>query len=327
MSKEGRITLLGGLDVDPTKTGMEPSIIFRRQGVRQWEARYSTSQINGIPGKFILANKDSTSVFTIDDDGQTHVLGSSMIVGRPGANESNLYIGTNQPWNLQTGLFQGESMFELTDPMYRPRLRVYNNPGEYTGAAFFSAVSILGNTLMGSSLSVYGPWVRLGGELSVLRRSNLGSSSSVHSLMCSGSFTLLFGLARFGLSLFTPDFASIGSSLPPRGLACAGFPSLAFSLSRSGSLPSALDVVHTGSSPFLRSFTRSGFVALVLDCMHAGPPSSVRSLVRSGPPASAVDFVHLDLLLSMHSPAHTGPLLSIPDRTGLGSLLLTRSFA
>ncbi|OLP84056.1 hypothetical protein AK812_SmicGene35115 [Symbiodinium microadriaticum] len=187
VSKEGRITLLGGLDVDPTKTGMEPSIIFRRQGVRQWEARYSTSQINGIPGKFILANKDSTSVFTIDDDGQTHVLGSSMIVGRPGANESNLYIGTNQPWNLQTGLFQGESMFELTDPMYRPRLRVYNNPGEYTGAAFFSAVSILGNTLMGSSLSVYGPWVRLGGELSVLRRSNLGSSSSVHSLMCSGS--------------------------------------------------------------------------------------------------------------------------------------------
>lgn len=34
---------------------------------------------------------------------------------------SNLYIGTNQPWNLQTGLYQGESMFELTDPLYRPR--------------------------------------------------------------------------------------------------------------------------------------------------------------------------------------------------------------
>ena len=34
------------------------------------------------------------------------------------------------------------------------RIRVYNNPGIYTGAAFFSAVSILGNTLMGSSLSV-----------------------------------------------------------------------------------------------------------------------------------------------------------------------------
>ena len=49
------------------------------------------------------------------------------------------------------------------------RIRVYNNPGIYTGAAFFSAVSILGNTLMGSSLSVFGPWVKLGGELSASR--------------------------------------------------------------------------------------------------------------------------------------------------------------
>lgn len=49
------------------------------------------------------------------------------------------------------------------------RIRVYNNPGIYTGAAFFSAVSILGNTLMGSSLSVFGPWVKLGGELSAPR--------------------------------------------------------------------------------------------------------------------------------------------------------------
>ena len=84
-------------------------------------------------------------VFAIDDDGQTEVLGplpqhvfgartpeaalSSWASPEAMSQEtqmqapvrSNLYIGTNQPWNLQTGLYQGESMFELTDPLFRPR--------------------------------------------------------------------------------------------------------------------------------------------------------------------------------------------------------------
>eukprot|EP00434_Breviolum_minutum_P027788 symbB.v1.2.024576.t1/scaffold2317.1/size82517/3 len=200
---------------------MTANIIFKKQGVTQWEMKYNENQQSGLAGKFHLANKDGTNVFAIDDNGQTEVLGSSLIVGKPGANESNLYIGTNQPWNLQTGLYQGESMFELTDPLYRPRIRVYNNPGIYTGAAFFSAVSILGNTLMGSSLSVFGPWVRLGGELSVLRRTNLGSSLSVRSYMRFGSSFSLFGASRIELPPLMADFAGMGSSLSIRNFACS----------------------------------------------------------------------------------------------------------
>ncbi|CAK9066293.1 unnamed protein product, partial [Durusdinium trenchii] len=208
---------------------------------------------------------DGTNVFAIDDDGQTEILGSSLIVGKPGGNESNLYIGTNQPWNLQTGLYQGESMFELTDPLYRPRIRVYNNPGIYTGAAFFSAVSILGNTLMGSSLSVFGPWIRLGGELSVLRRTNLGSSLSVHSYMRFGSFSSIFGASRIDLTPLMLDSVGMGSSPSIRNSARLGLLFSVFSLSRLGSLLPVLDLVHLGSLMSLRSFARSGFAASVLD--------------------------------------------------------------
>lgn len=41
VSKEGRITLLGGLDLDPTRTGVMANIIFKKQGVKQWEMKYS----------------------------------------------------------------------------------------------------------------------------------------------------------------------------------------------------------------------------------------------------------------------------------------------
>jgi len=128
VSKEGRITLLGGLDVDPTRSGVAASIVFKKQGVRQWEMRYDDRTNTGM-GRFVLANHEPRKVLAINDDGTAELDGASFTIGRPSLNQSQIFLGRSRAWRLFKGVYQGESMFELTDPLNRPRIRAHQRDG------------------------------------------------------------------------------------------------------------------------------------------------------------------------------------------------------
>ena len=55
VSNEGRITFLGGIDVDPTRTGMVASLRFNRRGIQKWKMSYDDiGPINNKVSTFFL---------------------------------------------------------------------------------------------------------------------------------------------------------------------------------------------------------------------------------------------------------------------------------
>lgn len=205
VSREGRVTLLGALDIDPTRSGMQASVVFKQKSSQQWVMRYETGE-----DSFTVANRDDRQVLTLYQNGMADLDGTSFTVGKRGVNQSMIIVGRTSPWRLAKSTFRGtgESMFELTDPMNRPRIRAHRTDG----VEFFSWVSIKGVTTMGSALSVYGPWLRLGGYLSVLKHSFLGSSLLLRGYARCGSTLALLRLARFGLLLVLSNSASPGTT-------------------------------------------------------------------------------------------------------------------
>ena len=67
VSNEGRITFLGGIDVDPTRTGMVASLRFQRRGVQKWKLSYDDiGPVGSLVSTFFIADDQNVNVLTVD---------------------------------------------------------------------------------------------------------------------------------------------------------------------------------------------------------------------------------------------------------------------
>jgi hypothetical protein len=106
VSKEGRITLLGGLDLDPSRTQGLATMQFKKEGKRQWELAYEDST-RATLSRFIIANADGKRLFSVDAIGTTEVEGETLIIGPLGSNTSQAFFGRHRAWRLYKGIFDG----------------------------------------------------------------------------------------------------------------------------------------------------------------------------------------------------------------------------
>jgi hypothetical protein len=97
--------------------------------VRQFEIKYEDPVTTANLGKFVLANRDVQNLLTINDAGTTELYGTSMTIGKPNLNQSMIFLGRTRAWRMMKGMLSDESMFELTDPLNRPRMRAHLRDG------------------------------------------------------------------------------------------------------------------------------------------------------------------------------------------------------
>ena len=178
-----------------------------------------TATISAAP-RFKLMNREGVSVLNLDDSGVTYLEGTSLTVGREDSNTSQIFLGTNKQWRLWSGPYSGSTAFELTDPLNRPRIRVY----QQQRTDIQDSLSVFGVVDLGSSLSIYGPHMKCGGAMSILRTSSLGSTPSMRSLTRGGSALPTFGISRFGPTAPTFDFLHPGSPPAPSSSGRSGPP-------------------------------------------------------------------------------------------------------
>jgi acyl-[acyl carrier protein]--UDP-N-acetylglucosamine O-acyltransferase len=332
VSKEGRITLLGGLDVDPSRTVALASIKLMKEGVRQWELGYE-DPTKATLSRFIIANAERKRLFSVDSIGTTEVEGETLIVGPLGSNTSQVFLGRHRAWRLYKGIFDGgglqetpehdRSMLEITDPLNRARARFYQGDG----IDFYSSFSVFGWTKMGSNLAVFGPHIRLGGDLSVLRWTNLGSSLSVRSFAKMGSSLSIYGLTRLGSSIAVLDFIHLGSALSLRSFSHLGSSLSVYGMSRLGSSLSVLDFVTVGSSLSLRGFSRLGSALAVYGMTRLGSSFALLDFIQVGSSLSLRGFARIGSSLAVYGMSRLGSSLSVLDFAHMGRPLSLRSSA
>ena len=138
--------------------------------------------------------------------------------------------------------------------------------------------------------------------VSVPRFADLGSPALLHALSRAGLLVPASSISRLGFSLLVLGPSHIGSSISLRSLAWSGPAAFA---SRAGGLGSFLP---------LRSFAR---IESFVSCLGE---------VRLGSGSSAVGCSHLETFSSPHSFARMDFVVLVLRATGLGSLVLLRSF-
>ena len=72
VNNEGRITFLGGLDIDPTRAGMVASLQFKKRGKPKWEISYDDVQQKSV---LFVKNKDGEKVQQYNEDGKIDYFG------------------------------------------------------------------------------------------------------------------------------------------------------------------------------------------------------------------------------------------------------------
>ncbi|CAK9050016.1 unnamed protein product [Durusdinium trenchii] len=187
VSKEGDITLLGPLDLDPSYN-QAPRVTLRSSGVRLWDI--IVQDLYGGNALVFQTPSGSKVAFTPDDE---TFFNTTLSVLREVKLGGSLSVFDTVNMGGRVSIFSATSLGGT--------LSVYNqvNLGSvlsvFGHTNFASTASIRDHVQLGSSINIQGDAVFLGAVFSVQNHGNFGSSLSVASFARLGFTTPVFGVA------------------------------------------------------------------------------------------------------------------------------------